>query len=168
MQQRESDDLARITWESPIGWLAVAAHSQAVVEVHFNASGGEAASAGAAARALCREARREITAYLAGDLRRFTVPIDARGSDFQRAVWAAISAIPYGRTLAYGELAARLGKPLTSRAVGGACGANPIPLIIPCHRVLAANGRLGGFGGGRELKSWLLELESGCRSLPFT
>ncbi len=168
MQQRESGDPARITWESPIGRLAVAAHSQAVVEVRFHASMDEAAGPSAAARALCREARREITAYLAGDLRRFTVPFEARGSEFQRAVWAAIAEIPYGRTLAYGELAARLGKPLTSRAVGGACGANPIPLIIPCHRVLAANGRLGGFGGGPELKNWLLELEAGCRTLPFT
>jgi len=167
MHPRESGERACITWESPIGRLAVAAHSRAVVAVRFHASGGEAAGAGVAARALCREARREITAYLAGDLRRFTVPVDARGSEFQRAVWVAIAEIPYGQTLTYGELAARLGKPRTSRGVGGACGANPIPLIIPCHRVLAANGRLGGFGGGPELKRWLLELEAGCRSLPF-
>jgi len=103
-------------------------------------------------------ARAEIAGYLAGDRRDFDVPFHIRVTPFQFEVLEAISAIPYGSTATYGELARRAGFPGAARAVGAACAANPIPLIVPCHRVVAASG-LGGFGGGVDLKRKLLEHE---------
>jgi methylated-DNA-[protein]-cysteine S-methyltransferase len=103
-------------------------------------------------------ARAEIGEYLAGGRREFDVPFHIRATPFQFKVLEAVSAIPYGSTATYGELAARVGVPGGARAVGAACAANPIPLIIPCHRVVAAAG-LGGFRGGPELKRKLLEHE---------
>jgi O-6-methylguanine DNA methyltransferase len=103
----------------------------------------------------------EVEDYFSGRLRRFRSPadLDGRGTPFQRRVWEALRRIPYGRTLSYGEVAARVGRPRAFRAVGQANGRNPIPLIVPCHRVIAAAGRLGGFGAGLELKRTLLEIE---------
>ena len=111
-----------------------------------------------AATALCRRAKEEIEAFLRAELDRFTVPIHFNGTPFRRAVWKELLRIPYGRTLTYGQMARTVGDIGASRAVGTACGANPIPLIVPCHRVVAANS-LGGFTGGVERKRWLLELE---------
>lgn len=97
---------------------------------------------------------------LSGKVPKQLPPLDiSSGSEFQRPVWQQLLAIPLGRTRTYGELAALLGKPSASRAIGMACGANPIPVIIPCHRVVAANGRMGGFGGGPEWKRRLLQIE---------
>lgn len=87
------------------------------------------------------------------------MPLAARGTDFQRAVWAELSRIPFGETRSYGEIARRIGKPTSVRAVGAANGANPISLIVPCHRVIGADGSLTGFGGGLEMKRLLLERE---------
>ncbi len=106
------------------------------------------------------QALAEIKAYLAGKLRTFQTPLDLRGTPFQRQVWAEVARIPYGDTAAYGEIAARIRRPRAVRAVGAANGANPLPLFIPCHRVLGANGALRGYGGGLELKAALLQLES--------
>ncbi len=107
-------------------------------------------------------AEREIRAYLAGRLRTFTVPLDlADLTAFQRAVLEGQCRVPYGRTGTYGDLAARIGRPKAARAVGGALGRNPVPLLVPCHRTVAAGGGLGGFGGGLALKRRLLALESG-------
>jgi len=105
--------------------------------------------------------RRQLEAYFAGRLRCFDLPLAPRGTPFQLRVWAELQRIPYGRTLSYGELARRLGDPGLSRAVGAANGANPISIIIPCHRVIGADGSLVGYGGGLELKRALLELERG-------
>lgn len=154
-----------LSFDSPIGRLAVRADDEAVVEVRFDgacapASSGSPASGSPAARELCERTRRELTDYLAGRRRDFTVPVTPHGSPFQLAVWQAMSAIPYGETRTYGDLAAKIGEPEAAQAVGLACGANPIPLIIPCHRVVASNG-LGGFGGGLDRKRWLLDLERG-------
>ena len=107
----------------------------------------------------------EIHAYLRGELRQFTVPVDLRGTNFQRDVWNAIAGIPYGRTISYGELAAIIKRPKATRAVGQATGANPVPIIIPCHRVIGSSGGLTGFGGGLPLKERLLGLERGTLSL---
>ncbi len=104
------------------------------------------------------QARAEVGEYLAGERREFAVPFHIRATPFQFKVLEAVSAIPYGSTATYGEIAERVGSPSAARAVGAACGANPIPLIIPCHRVVAAAG-LGGYGGGPALKRKLLELE---------
>ena len=102
---------------------------------------------------------RELEEYFAGSRRSFTIPLAPRGTPFQLAVWNALLEIPYGDTVSYGDLAFRIGKPAAVRAVGAANGANPIPVIIPCHRVIGSNGSLTGYGGGIERKQWLLALE---------
>jgi methylated-DNA-[protein]-cysteine S-methyltransferase len=101
----------------------------------------------------------QLAAYFAGALTVFDVPIALRGTPFQQRVWAALQTIPHGETVSYGQLAARIGQPGASRAVGLANGRNPISIIVPCHRVIAAGGRLGGYGGGLDRKRFLLELE---------
>ena len=107
------------------------------------------------------EAIRQLRAYFEGTLTEFTVPLAPTGTPFQRRVWEELGRIPYGMTLSYGELAKRVGNGNASRAVGMANGRNPIPIIVPCHRVIGANGSLTGFGGGLPMKKWLLSHESG-------
>jgi methylated-DNA-[protein]-cysteine S-methyltransferase len=109
-----------------------------------------------------RETIAQLAAYFAGALRRFDLPLAPEGTPFQREVWSALTAIPYGETVSYGELARRLGRPAASRAVGAANGQNPIPIVIPCHRVIGADGSLTGFGGGLAIKRRLLDLEAGA------
>ncbi|MBQ1012841.1 methylated-DNA--[protein]-cysteine S-methyltransferase, partial [Micromonospora sp. M51] len=112
--------------------------------------------------ALSRQAVDELRAYFAGELTGFTVPVSPpRGSDFERAVWREMTRIPYGQTLTYGEVARLVGDPGAARAVGVACNRNPIPVIVPCHRIVGAGGKLVGFGGGLPRKVKLLELEAG-------
>jgi len=106
-----------------------------------------------------RDALSQLKGYFAGTLRRFDLPLAPEGTAFQKLVWQALLTIPYGETLSYGGLAQRIGKPTASRAVGAANGRNPIPIIIPCHRVIGAAGSLTGFGGGLSTKRKLLELE---------
>ena len=107
------------------------------------------------------EVRRQFDAYFAGTLQRFDLPLSPRGTPFQTSVWRALCDIGYGETITYGELARRIGKPSAVRAVGLANGANPLSIIVPCHRVIGANGTLTGYGGGLEAKRWLLDLEQG-------
>lgn len=109
--------------------------------------------------ARCAEPRRQVQAYLAGERRDFTLRVAVRGTPFQKRVWAALRTIPRGETCSYGELAARLGKPGAARAVGAANARNPVALIVPCHRVIAANGGLHGYAFGPDKKRWLLALE---------
>ncbi len=106
-------------------------------------------------------AARELTLYFEGRLRRFTVPVDlsGQGTDFQRRVWRVLQGIPYGSVVSYACVASRVGMPRGARAVGGAVGRNPLPVIIPCHRVVGSEGRLTGFSSGLDLKVLLLELE---------
>lgn len=106
-----------------------------------------------------REAARQILEFLDAKRSAFDLPLDLRGTDFQRAVWEALRAIPYGETRTYAELAAAVGRPAAVRAVGAANGANPLALVVPCHRVVNTGGRLGGYGGGLALKARLLALE---------
>lgn len=138
--------------ESPVGRLGVVEDAGAITRLSWGAApAGEMTP-------LLQEACRQLDAYFQGDLQRFDLPLDVGGSDFQREVCRVMSGIPYGETLTYGEIAVMLSKP--AQAVGAACGANPIPVIIPCHRVLSAGG-LGGFSGdgGVETKVHLLRLE---------
>jgi methylated-DNA-[protein]-cysteine S-methyltransferase len=107
------------------------------------------------------EACVQLDAYFAGELKNFDLQLMPKGTAFQELVWQALTEIPYGETWSYGQLAANIEKPGASRAVGAANGVNPIPVIIPCHRVVGASGKLTGFGGGIETKQFLLELESG-------
>jgi len=107
-------------------------------------------------------ARQEIEEYLNGDRKSFSSPLDMRGTPFQIEVWNELLNIPYGETRSYGEIAAAVGRPRAARAVGAAIGANPLPIIVPCHRVIGKNGSLVGFGGGLRLKERLLLLEKGA------
>jgi methylated-DNA-[protein]-cysteine S-methyltransferase len=108
---------------------------------------------------LFADAREQLNAYFAGKLRAFELALDGKGSDFQRRVWNALGQIPFGETQSYGEVARAIGNPNASRAVGLANGKNPIGIIVPCHRVIGANGSLTGYGGGIERKRWLLDHE---------
>ena len=102
----------------------------------------------------------KLRAYLAGDLESLdAIPVDVEGTAFQQKVWKALRRIPAGRTISYGELARRIGMPSAMRAVGAANGANPVPLVVPCHRVIGASGKLTGYGGGMRRKEWLLRHE---------
>jgi O-6-methylguanine DNA methyltransferase len=116
------------------------------------------------------EAARQISRYLAGELMEFTLPLDLRGSPFRKRVLAAVAKIPYGHTASYGDIALQAGSPRGARAVGQAVGANPLPIVIPCHRVIGSNGDLVGFGLGLPTKRRLLELEraaTGDATLPL-
>lgn len=102
----------------------------------------------------------QLQAYFSGELTAFDLPIELRGTPFQRRVWTALQDIPYGETISYGELARRVGNPKASRAVGLANGRNPVAIVVPCHRVIGADGSLTGYGGGLDRKVWLLEHEA--------
>ncbi len=104
-------------------------------------------------------AREQLTAYFAGRLRRFGLPLDMVGTDFQKSVWAALLTIPFGETRSYGDIARQIGRPTAFRAVGAANGRNPLSIIAPCHRGIGTNGSLTGFAGGLEAKTFLLGLE---------
>ena len=115
---------------------------------------------------IAAEAARQLRAYFAGELREFDLPLDMHGTDFQLRVWRELARIPYGETRSYSQIAAAIGSPQAVRAVGAANGANPIPIVVPCHRVIGAGGKLVGYGGGLPLKKRLLELE-GALALPL-
>lgn len=105
--------------------------------------------------------REQLDAYFRRELKDFDVPLALAGTPFQQQVWAGLQQIPYGETWSYGQLAAHLGKPAASRAVGLANGKNPVSVVVPCHRVIGGNGDMTGYGGGLERKTWLLDLERG-------
>ena len=111
---------------------------------------------------LLNEAAQQLRNYFAGDLREFNLPLDPQGTDFQRRVWRELTAIPYGATRSYMQIANAIGAPKAVRAVGAANGANPIAIVVPCHRVIGASGKLVGYGGGLPLKQRLLALERGA------
>lgn len=149
-----------LVFDSPIGRLRVAATREHLVEVKLRAPELPGGGADTEAAALCERARAEIAAFLAGELKDFTIPWRLLVDDLKRRVLGEMARIPYARTVTYGELARNSGEGVgASRVVGAICGANPLPLVIPCHRVLAAGG-LGGFGGGLAMKRWLLQLET--------
>lgn len=106
------------------------------------------------------DVRAQLGEYFAGTRQLFELPLNAQGNAFQHAVWQALSDIPYGQTTSYGKVAASIGHPDGARAVGVANGRNPIPIIVPCHRVIGADGALVGYGGGLETKRWLLDHEA--------
>lgn len=112
------------------------------------------------------ELARQLREYFAGERREFELTLAATGSGFEKKVWQALVGIPYGETRSYGQVAAAIGHPTAARAVGAANGANPIPIIVPCHRVIGADGSLTGFGGGLDNKRWLLTLERGTPPEP--
>ncbi len=160
------------TFDSPIGRLELMASAKGIVMLAFPVkraskiadwkrrwAGGSRLSE--VENPALEEARAQVLAYLQGERHSFSCALELRSTPFQSHVFDALLDIPYGETRSYGEIAAQIGQPGASRAVGNACGANPLPLFIPCHRVLAAGGKLGGFGGGSALKRKLLALERG-------
>lgn len=151
---------AHVVIETPIGPLLVAADGTAVTEVLLPNTGAAArGSTPGPIPAVLRRAVRQLEEYFAGARRNFSVPLAPAGTPFQVSVWSALDEIPYGETVTYGELAAAVGRPGAFRAVGQANGANPLPIFHPCHRVVAAGGHLGGYGGGLDVKRRLLALE---------
>jgi methylated-DNA-[protein]-cysteine S-methyltransferase len=142
---------------SPIGELLLTSNGSALTGVHM-----EPHTVGADWRrddALLGSAAEQLQSYFAGELREFDLTLTLDGTDFQRQVWEALRVIPFGTAISYSELARRIGKPTASRAVGAANGCNPIAIIVPCHRVIGADGTLTGYGGGLDRKRWLLRHE---------
>jgi methylated-DNA-[protein]-cysteine S-methyltransferase len=149
------------TMASPIGLLLLAADDSGLRQIHF-ADDKHPPKPDPTWRenpSQLQEAIRQLRAYFAGELETFDLPLAPQGTAFQLKVWKLLCDIPYGETISYGELARRVGNPKASRAVGLANGSNPIPIIIPCHRVIGSNGKLTGYGGGLPLKEKLLALE---------
>ncbi|WP_169732016.1 methylated-DNA--[protein]-cysteine S-methyltransferase [Glycomyces arizonensis] len=146
---------------SPLGPIAVSAVPEGLTCVHMGAEEVEAAWGPEEPTPVLEAALEQLEAYFAGRLRRFDLPLAAEGTGFQRQVWAALSEIPYGTTVAYGDIARQIGNPAAVRAVGLANGSNPIAIVVPCHRVIGANGKLTGYAGGVWRKERLLALERG-------
>jgi methylated-DNA-[protein]-cysteine S-methyltransferase len=154
--------MGRSIIDTPTGPVQIRTADGAVIRVGWLEDEGEAASAAEPEDDVSRETSRQLKAYFAGELTDFTLPVRfERGTAFERAVWQAMLEIPYGQTRTYGDLAHAT--QAIARAVGTACGRNPIPIIVPCHRVVGAGGTLVGFSGGKgvETKSWLLDFERG-------
>ncbi len=151
---------------SPLGELVLTASETALTGVYFeNSHYVPRPESQGGSSAVLEQACHQLTEYFAGLRRAFDLRLDAAGSAFEHRVWDALRTIPYGTTTSYGELARRLGDPRATRAVGAANGKNPIPIIVPCHRVVGARGELTGFGGGLERKVWLLEHEGAYLAL---
>ena len=144
------------TVATPIGELTLVASETALTEVHFPRRFGRGSQVPRGDNAILARAAAQLADYFAGNRTSFDLPLDMGGTDFEQRVWSLLREIPFGATLSYGDLARRLGTPKDARAVGAANGKNPIPIIVPCHRVIGANGDLTGFGGGLETKRWLL------------
>ncbi len=151
---------ARLRYRSPVGTLTLEAGDEGIYGLTFADPGPSRAAVSARARAHLEVARTALDAYFAGRVPALPA-LDLRGSPFQLAVWRELVAIPWGETRTYGEIAARLGRAGGARAVGGANHENPIAILVPCHRVVQASGRLGGYAGGLDVKRWLLAHEAG-------
>ena len=148
-------------YESPCGPLTLISNGAALTDLQFENPRYAYKPAPAGRDAILDRARRQLDQYFAGKLRVFDLPLAPVGTPFQQRVWQALLTIPYGVTRSYGQQAAAIGSPQASRAVGLANGRNPISIIVPCHRVIGANGSLTGYGGGMERKKLLLDLEQG-------
>ena len=174
----KSEQLRYVVLPSPIGRLFAAFADDGLVRLAFGRGLDEARfrkSLPAPARRVepdtdptAEKLATELERYFAGELGRFATKLDLRvGTPFQRRVWEALLRIPKGKTVSYAELARRVGAPRAARAVGQAVGANPIPILVPCHRVIASSGGLGGYSGGLDLKCWLLDHEGRARPGPL-
>lgn len=153
--------------DSPLGKLLLTAKGRALTGLHMLDPGGgpEPGSDWERADAPFQAVRRQLDAYFEGEHLAFDLPLAAQGTPFQQRVWSELRKIPYGQTISYAELARRIGRPTAARAVGAANARNPIPIIVPCHRVIAADGSLGGYGGGIHRKKKLLQLEASHEGL---
>lgn len=176
--QSASEPSVHLDWmPSPVGPLVLGATDDAIVLLEFASADQlsvqlerlrkqlDRTLVRTADHALLQRLCAQLDEYFAGARREFSVPLEAHGSPFQESVWSALRGIPYGETCSYAAVARALGDPKSTRAVGMANGLNPIAIVIPCHRVVNANGELGGYGGGRWRKQVLLDLERGQRRL---
>ncbi|MBP2632940.1 MAG: methylated-DNA--protein-cysteine methyltransferase [Firmicutes bacterium] len=145
-------------YDTTIGKLGIAEENGAITDVYFS---GEVVASDVILEEsiLIKEANRQLQEYFAGKRQVFDLPLAPQGTIFQQKVWQALTEIPFGETRSYGQIAKRIGQPKASRAVGGANNKNPLPIFIPCHRVIGANGKLVGYAGGLEIKKMLLHVE---------
>lgn len=163
----ESADLVRTLYSSPVGRLTLIANPRALVAILWENDRPERVTALRGGpriesdrnHPILRETARQLDEYFAGKRTAFDLPIDPKGTEFQKKAWNALRRIPFGETRSYGDQARRIGSPKACRAVGAANGRNPISIVIPCHRVIGANGSLTGFAGGESVKRALLDLE---------
>ncbi|CAG0954270.1 Methylated-DNA--protein-cysteine methyltransferase, constitutive [Myxococcaceae bacterium] len=157
------------SFDSPVGPLRIASTETGIAFLELPHASGSGLAGWLAREGLQaavrsgftpnRDAIQQVIEYLEGKRRAFELPLDLRGTGFQRDVWLALREIPYGEVRTYGDVARAVGRPLAVRATGSANGANPVPILVPCHRCVAAGARLGGYAGGRVLKARLLALE---------
>ena len=147
---------------SPVGMLEIAGTEKGVVSVNFARTGAPAkipVKKRDPVPAPLRDCARQLEEYFAGRRKSFDCSLDLQGTDFQKKVWRALMKVPYGKTASYGKIARAVGRPGAARAVGGANHNNPVAVIVPCHRIIGADGSLTGYGAGIERKAWLLEHE---------
>ena len=152
-----SQTLDQTSFSSPVGWLTLIASEQGLCVVNWGSTGRKRPPQ----HPVLQAAATQLEEYFAGTRRVFDLPLDLRGTPFQVRTWTALAEIPYGTTVSYGEQARRLGVPRAVRAVGAANGSTPLPIVLPCHRVIGASGALTGYGGGLDMKRWLLAHERG-------
>ena len=145
---------------SPLGAIKIVATADGISEVSFTNSTGKGTPS-----TLTSLASEQLQAYFSGKLQQFTLPLDASGTTFQQQVWQALAAVPFGTTCSYADIAHRIGNHKAVRAVGAANGRNPVAIIVPCHRVIGANGTLTGYAGGLDKKAWLLKHEQRQQAL---
>ena len=145
------------TLDTPLGTLTLEASERGLSSIRF--PNRPKTTAGKMSNNVLKLAKGELTAYFARQLKEFSVPLDWHGTAFQESVWQALTAIPYGETVSYADIARAIGRPKSARPTGGAVGRNPLPIIVPCHRVIGSDHTLTGFTGGLNIKVALLELE---------
>ncbi|XGA80962.1 methylated-DNA--[protein]-cysteine S-methyltransferase [Halomonas sp. CH40] len=148
---------AYFTAPAPFGVIRLEGHDEGITSIYFDQEGS--ALNAVESHPLLERCWEQLEAFFKGQRQAFDIPLAAEGTPFQQQVWAALREIPFGETASYGAIASALGKPTASRAVGMANGRNPLPIIVPCHRVIGANGQLTGYSGGLACKRWLLEHE---------
>jgi methylated-DNA-[protein]-cysteine S-methyltransferase len=154
----------RLYYQSPIGWIEIGGTDAAVTSLNFVEGGLKRETEGPA---VLRDAFRQLDEYFLGRRTEFSVPAAAQGTEFQEQVWRALRTVGFGKTASYQDIARAVGRPAAVRAVGSANGANPVSIIIPCHRIIGKTGRLTGYGGGLWRKEWLLAHEQKGRGPLF-
>ncbi len=150
----DNEVIEELVINSPIGPILLRANEKFLLFLDFT----KKKSGNQTSNLILLKAKSELNEYFSGTLEKFSIPFEARGTEFQKKVWIELQKIPYGKSLSYGELASKVGGKNYARAVGSAVGKNPLAIIIPCHRILAANG-IGGFSGGINIKNKLMEIE---------
>lgn len=155
IMKTDDSDLYQDHFDSPLGVMEITTSETAIKSIHFVEQTGRVSR-----NKLTTETIRQLTEYFEGELKEFDLPLGAEGTDFQQQVWSALSSIPHGQTCSYGDIAKQIGNPRGMRAVGLANGKNPLTIVVPCHRVIGANGKLTGYASGTERKAWLLNHEA--------